>query len=118
MTAAVNRHGSGTAQPFHLCLGNGSGRPVSLTSLKRQPAPRCDTRCVQVEGLPPYPCPYPPPPWLLEAPVTTIILQMHTPACTSQCWSRQTQHGLRVCIWMHLVNGMGNNLSPGQPTLE
>ena len=41
---------------------------------------------------------------------------MHTPACTSQCWSRQTPHGLRVCIWMHLVNGTGNSPSPGQPT--
>ena len=28
--------------------------------------------------------------WLLEAPVRNIILQMHTPARTSQCWSRQT----------------------------
>ena len=45
--------------------------------------------------------------WLLEALVRKIILQMHTPACTSQCWSRQTRHGLGVCIWMHLVNGMG-----------
>ena len=33
-----------------------------------------------------------------------------------ECWSRQTQHGLGVCIWMRLVNGMGNSLSPGQPT--
>jgi len=54
--------------------------------------------------------------WLLEAPVRKIILQMHTPARTSQCWSRQTQHGLGVCIWMHLVNGTGNSPSPGQPT--
>ena len=43
------------------------------------------------------------------APVRKIILQMHTPACSSQCWSRQTQHGLGVCIWMHLVNGTGNS---------
>ena len=28
--------------------------------------------------------------WLLEAPVRKIILQMHTPARTSQCWGRQT----------------------------
>ena len=56
--------------------------------------------------------------WLLEAPVRKIILQMHTPARSSQCWSRQTQHGLGVCIWMHLVNGTGNSPSPGQPTLE
>ena len=28
--------------------------------------------------------------WLLEAPVRKIILQMHTPARSSQCWSRQT----------------------------
>ena len=54
--------------------------------------------------------------WLLEAPVWKIILQMHTPA--SQCWSRQTQHGVGVCIWMLLVNGTGNSPSPGQPTLE
>ena len=40
------------------------------------------------------------------------------PACTSRCWGRQTQHGLGVCIWMHLVNGTGNSPSPGQPTLE
>ena len=56
--------------------------------------------------------------WLSEAPVSKIILQMHTPARTSQCWSRQTPawtlHG--VCIWMPLVNGTGNRLSPGQPT--
>ena len=56
--------------------------------------------------------------WLLEAPVRKIILQIHTPARSSQCWSRQTQHGLGVCIWMHLVNGTGNSPSPGQPTLE
>ena len=56
--------------------------------------------------------------WLLEAPVWKIILQMHTPARSSQCWSRQTQHGVGVCIWMHLVNGTGNSPSPGQPTLE
>ena len=54
--------------------------------------------------------------WLLEAPVSEIILQMHTPARTSQCWSRQTPHGLGVCIWMHLVNGTGNSPSPGRPT--
>ena len=60
----------------------------------------------------------PPPLWLLAAPVRKIILQMHTPARTSQCWSRQTQHGFGVCIWMHLVNGTGNSPSPGQPTLE
>ena len=56
--------------------------------------------------------------WLLEAPVRKIILQMHTPARTSQCWSQQTQHGLGVCIWMHLVNGTGNSPSLGQPTSE
>ena len=56
-------------------------------------------------------------PWLLEAPVRKIVLQRHTPACTSQCWSRQTQHGLAVRIWMHLVNGTGNSPSPGQPSL-
>ena len=54
--------------------------------------------------------------WLLKAPVREIILQMHTPACTSHCWSRQTQHGLGVCIWMPLVNGTGNTPSPGRPT--
>ena len=56
--------------------------------------------------------------WLLEAPVRKLIQQMHTPARTTQCWSRQTQHGLGVCIWMHLVNGTGNSPCPGQPTLE
>ena len=56
--------------------------------------------------------------WLLQAPVRKTILQMHTPARTSQCWSQQTQHGLGVCIWMHLVNCTGNSPSPGQPTLE
>ena len=30
----------------------------------------------------------------------------------------QTQHGLGVCIWMHLVNGMGNSPSLGQLTME
>ena len=44
--------------------------------------------------------------------------QMHTPARTSQCWGRQTRHGLGVCIWMHLVNGMGNSPSLGQQTPE
>ena len=33
---------------------------------------------------------------MLEAPARKIILQMHTPARTSQCWSRQTRHGLSV----------------------
>ena len=28
--------------------------------------------------------------WLLEAPVRKIILRMHTPARSTQCWSRQT----------------------------
>ena len=28
--------------------------------------------------------------WVLEAPVRKILLQMHTPARTSQCWSLQT----------------------------
>ena len=59
-----------------------------------------------------------PSPPVLEAPVRKIILQMHTPASTSQCWSRQAPHGLGVCIWMHLVNGTGNSPSPGQPTPE
>ena len=36
---------------------------------------------------------------LFEAPVKKIILQMHTAAHTSLCWSRQTQHGIGVCIW-------------------
>ena len=54
--------------------------------------------------------------WLLEAPVRKIILQMHTPALTSQCWGLQTLHGLGVCIWMHLVNGTGKTPSPGQRT--
>ena len=36
-----------------------------------------------------------------------------TSARSSQCWSWQTQHGLRVCIWMHLVNGTGNSPSLG-----
>ena len=30
----------------------------------------------------------------------------------------QTQHGLGVCIWMHLVIGTGNSPSLGQPTLS
>ena len=54
--------------------------------------------------------------WLLEAPVRKIILQVHTPARTSQCRSRQTQRGLGVCIWVHLVNGTGSSLPLGQPT--
>ena len=37
-------------------------------------------------------------------------------ARTSQCWSRQTPHGLGVYIWMHLVNGTGNSPSLGRPT--
>ena len=38
-----------------------------------------------------YPIPsHPPRLWLLEAPVRNMILQMHTPARTSQCWGRQT----------------------------
>ena len=47
-----------------------------------------------------------PPPPFQEAPVRIMILQMHTPGRTSQCWSRQTR-GLGVCIWMHRVNGTG-----------
>ena len=42
-------------------------------------------------------------------PPPQIILQMHTPARTSQCWSQKTPPGLGVCIWMHLVNGTGNS---------
>ena len=49
-------------------------------------------------------------------PPKKIIRHMHTPSRTSQCWSRQTPHGLGVCIWMHLVNATGNSPSPGQPT--
>ena len=77
----------------------------------------------------PWPCAPPPPPrtkplpdpppskgkeslWLLGAPFRNIVLQMHTPARTSQCWSRQTPHGLGVCIWMPLVNGTGSSPSP------
>ena len=56
--------------------------------------------------------------WLFEGPVRKMILQMHTPARTSQCWSRQTQHGLGVGIWMHLVKGTGNSGSLGKPTPE
>ena len=33
-------------------------------------------------------------------------------------WSRQTRHGLAVCIWMHLVKGIGNSPSLGPPTPE
>ena len=51
--------------------------------------------------------------WVVEAPVR-IILQMHTPVRTSQCWSRQTPCGLGVCIWMHLVKGTAPSL--GRPT--
>ena len=42
------------------------------------------------ESPPPPPAPGKESSWLLEAPVKKIILQMHTPAHTSQCWSRQT----------------------------
>ena len=55
---------------------------------------------------------------LSEGPVRKIILQMHTPVGTSQCWSQQPRHGLGMCIWMHLVNGTGNSPSLGQPTLD
>ena len=41
----------------------------------------------------------------------------HTSA-HSQCWTRQTQHGLGVCMWMHLVNGMGYSPALRQPTPE
>ena len=53
--------------------------------------------------------------WLLQAPVREI-LQIHTPVRTGPYWSRQTQHGLGVSIWMHLVNGAGSSPSLGQPT--
>ena len=43
--------------------------------------------------------------------------QMHTPALTSRCWSRQTPAWTRgVFLWMHLANGTGNSPSPGRPT--
>ena len=29
---------------------------------------------------------------------------------------QEPPHGLGVCIWMHLVNGMGNSPSPGRPS--
>ena len=51
-------------------------------------------RVVQRLSTPPRSSPEyrspPPALWLLEAPVRKIILQMHTPARSSQCWSRQT----------------------------
>ena len=42
---------------------------------------------------------------VVRSPCQENYAQMHTPARTSQCWSWQTQHGLGVCMWMHLVNG-------------
>ena len=53
--------------------------------------------------------------WLLEAPDRKIILQMHAPGRTSRCWSRQTPHGLGVCIKMHLVNSTGPSLAQTTP---
>ena len=50
--------------------------------------------------------------------VVRSTYQENEPARTSQCWSWQTQHGLGACIWMHLVNGMGNSPSTGQLTPE
>ena len=43
-------------------------------------------------------------------------VQPKTPKKKTLRRSRQTPHGLGVCIWMHLVNGTGNSPSPGQPT--
>ena len=60
----------------------------------------------------------PPPPRLLEAPVRKIILQMHTPARSSQCWSRQTPHGLGGCAWMPLDNGTANSPVSGTADLR
>ena len=59
-----------------------------------------------------------PPPslWLSEAPVREIVLQMHTPARSSQCWSRQTPAWTRSVHLDAPVNGTGNSPSPGQPT--
>ena len=48
--------------------------------------------------------------WLLEAPVRKIILQMHTAARTSQCWSRQTQ-------WMTPPHGVHHALPMGRHPL-
>ena len=55
--------------------------------------------------LPPPPRPTPIRP--SKSSQSHTFAQMHTPAHTSQCWSRQTQHGFGVCTWMHLVNGTG-----------
>ena len=59
--------------------------------------------------------------WLLGAPVRKMILQMHTPARTSQCWSRQTpawtrgvhldapgqRHGQQPRLWDSRPPGVG-----------
>ena len=44
------------------------------------------------------------------------VRKHHFSPRTPPPWSRQTQHGLGVCIWMQLVNGTGNSPSPGHPT--
>ena len=58
-----------------------------------------------------------PPPQQLEAPVRKTILQMHTPARSSQCWSRQTPAWTRS---VHLDapgqrHGQQPRLRDGQP---
>ena len=91
------------------------GTPRRCRCQLRRAEHHCVTNCKRgAKGEDP-----PPPHSLLEAPVRKMILQMHTPAArTIQCWSRQTQHGIGVCIWMHLVNGTGNSPSLRQPTPE
>ena len=63
-----------------------SGGPVLL----RPPLSTRPPLPLAVFSLPLSPPLTPPPLWLLEAPVRKIILQRHTPARTSPCWSRQT----------------------------
>ena len=78
------------------------GRGGRLRAIYARPHPRRQRCCWAQQSGAGFNCrwcgsdksmrePFPPPPlWLFEAPVRKIILQMHTPARTGQCWRRQT----------------------------
>ena len=102
---------------FTECCDDATRRPQCTGCLvaQRRRVVFSRTSAVPVQGRG---CPAPHPVPLLEAPVRKMILQMHTPARTSQCWSRQTPAWTRS---VHLDapgqwHGQQPVNGPGQPT--
>ena len=70
--------------------GRGGGLPVCVQAPHNHKGGGGGQICGSLDADPPPATRPPPPPPLLEAFVRHIILQMHTPARSSQCWCRQT----------------------------